>query len=91
MGSDRNMYKSTDHELADFVAKRIINYNLWVIFLALVIEVLFVYFVDDKVLVAIISGAIGLITGALLQERQQVIGFLFGSSRGSKDKDKINK
>lgn len=88
LNSSRDMYKSTDHKMADEIAQRVMKWNLWVVLIALVIEVLFVYFVDDKVLVAVISGAIGLITGALLSERQQVINFFFGSSRGSKDKDK---
>ena len=61
---------------------------IWVVLFAVVIEIIAVIYIDDKVLIAIISGAIGSITTALLQERQQVIGFFFGSSKGSKDKDK---
>tara|TARA_R110002012_G_C11662463_1_gene612351 strand:+ start:1953 stop:2453 length:501 start_codon:yes stop_codon:yes gene_type:complete len=89
--SARNMYSSTDHDLADYVAKRVINYNLWVVLIAIVIEIISVIFIDDKVLIAIISGAIGSATTALLQERQQVISFLFGSSRGSKEKTDLMK
>lgn len=82
----RDMYKSTDHTMADKVAERVINYNLWVVMAALIIEIICVIVIDDKVLIAIISGAVGSITTALLQERQQVINFFFGSSQGSKDK-----
>lgn len=89
--SARNMYSSTDHDLADYVAKRVINYNLWVVLIAIIIEIISVIFIDDKVLIAIISGAIGSATTALLQERQQVISFLFGSSRGSKEKTDLMK
>ena len=89
--SARNMYSSTDHDLADYVAKRVINYNLWVVLMAIVIEIISVIFINDKVLIAIISGAIGSATTALLQERQQVISFLFGSSRGSKEKTDLMK
>ena len=89
--SARNMYSSTDHDLADYVAKRVINYNLWVVLIAIVIEIISVIFINDKVLIAIISGAIGSATTALLQERQQVISFLFGSSRGSKEKTDLMK
>lgn len=87
--SARDMYKETDHDVADFVAKRVINYNLWVVLGAIVIEVFSVIYIDDKVLIAIISGAVGSFTTALLQERQQVINFFFGSSKGSKDKQKF--
>tara|TARA_R110000803_G_scaffold169492_1_gene232514 strand:- start:831 stop:1349 length:519 start_codon:yes stop_codon:yes gene_type:complete len=85
----RDTYEKTDHKIADSIAMRIINYNLWVVLLAVIIEILAVIFIDDKVLIAIISGAIGSITTALLQERQQVINFFFGSSKGSKDKSII--
>ena len=83
----REMYENSDHDMADKIAERVINYNLWVVMAAVIIEILAVIFIDDKVLIAIISGAIGSITTALLQERQTVIGFFFGSSKGSKDKD----
>ena len=43
---------------------------------------------DTEHEMAVISGAIGSVTTALLQERQQVINFFFGSSKGSKSKDK---
>mgnify|MGYP003650234731 CR=1 FL=1 len=85
----RDMYKETDHDVADYVAKRVINYNLWVVLGAIVIEVFSVIYIDDKVLIAIISGAVGSFTTALLQERQQIINFFFGSSKGSKDKQKF--
>ena len=88
----RDMYKVTDHKMADQIAKRIIIYNLWVVILVTMIEIACVIFIDDKVLIAIISAAVGSITTALLQERQQVINFYFGSSAGSKKKtDLINK
>jgi len=89
LANARDMYKSTDHEMADYVAQRVITYNLWVVMAALVIEILCVMYLEDKVLIAIISGAVGGITTALLQERQQVINFFFGSSMGSKSKTKL--
>lgn len=87
--ADRDMYKSTGHEMADEIATRVIKWNLWVVLLAVIIEIGAVLLLDDKVLIAVISGAIGSITTALLQERQQIINFFFGSSRGSKNKDKL--
>lgn len=86
--SARDMYKSTDHQMADKIADRVITWNLWVVMIAILIEIVSVIYIDDKVLIAIISGAIGSVTTALLQERQQVINFFFGSSRGSKSKSK---
>jgi len=83
----RDMYKTTDHLMADKIADRVITYNLWVVMAAIIIEILSVIYIDDKVLIAIISGAIGSVTTALLQERQQIINFFFGSSRGSKEKN----
>lgn len=83
--SARDMYKS-ENKMADEIAKKVISWNLWVVFLAIAVEIATVVLIDDKVLIAIISGAIGGFTTALLQERQQVINFFFGSSVGSKDK-----
>ena len=83
----REMYK-TENAMADQIAKRVIVWNLWIVFLAIVIEILVVIYMEDKTLIAIISSAIGGLTTALLQERQQVINFFFGSSIGSKNKDK---
>lgn len=86
LADSRDMYKTTSHEMADDIARKVIKWNLWVVLLAIIIEVIFVVFVDDKILIAIISGAIGAVTNSLLNERQQIINFFFGSSRGSKDK-----
>lgn len=85
----RTMYSTTGHDMADQIATRVIKWNLWVVLLAVVIEIGFVYFIDDKILIATVSTIIGSITTALLQERQQIINFFFGSSKGSKDKDKL--
>ena len=83
----REMYKE-ENQMADEIAKRVIIWNLWIVFLAIVIEILVVIYMEDKTLIAIISSAIGGLVTALLQERQQVINFFFGSSIGSKNKDK---
>jgi hypothetical protein len=85
--SAREMYKE-ENQMADIIAERVIFWNLWIVFLAIVIEILVVIYMQDKTLIAIISSAIGGLTTALLQERQQVINFFFGSSIGSKNKDK---
>ena len=71
----REMYKA-ENKMADEIAKRVIVWNLWIVFLAIVIEILVVIYMQEKTLIAIISSAIGGLTTALLQERQQVINFL---------------
>lgn len=88
MDSARDMYQDTEHEMADSIADNVIKRNLIFVAVLIVVQVLVVMYVEDKVLIAVISGAIGSVTTALLQERQQVINFFFGSSKGSKSKDK---
>jgi hypothetical protein len=89
--SAREMYKD-ENKMADEIAKRVIVWNLWIVFSAIIIEIFVVIYMEDKTLIAIISSAIGGLVTALLQERQQVINFFFGSSIGSKSKDKqLNK
>jgi cell shape-determining protein MreC len=86
--SARDMYRSTDHEQADRIADNVIKYNLFIVMLMVLIQCLVIMFVDGKV-AAVITGIVGTVTGALLQERNTVINFFFGSSKGSKDKDKF--
>lgn len=85
----RLMYREGKTKMADQIADRVINFNLWVVLISIIIEILSVIYINDKVLIAIISGAIGGVTTALLQERQQVINFFFGSSIGSKEKNNL--
>lgn len=88
MDSSRDMYKETEHEMADSIADNVIKRNLIFVAVLVVVQVGSVIYIDDKVLIAVISSACAGIITALLQERQQVINFFFGSSKGSKDKDK---
>lgn len=74
--------------MADKIADQVIKYNLPVIALLVIVNVLVVhYFKDDASLIAIVSNIIGLAIGKLFSERQAVINFFFGSSIGSKEKD----
>jgi hypothetical protein len=43
---------------------------------------------DEGEVIAIVSNFIGIAMGHLFNERQSVINFFFGSSRGSKLKDR---
>ena len=82
----RGMYKETDHKTADIIAKKVIRWNILIAFAATILLIVCVIYIDDKVLIAIISASLSALSTALMQERQQVINFFFGSSIGSKDK-----
>lgn len=82
----RAMYKETDHAMADGIAKKIIDWNLWILLVLVGIQVMVIMFVDGQV-AAVVTGVVGTITGALINERNTVVNFFFGSSQGSKDKD----
>lgn len=90
----RSMYdKSKD--FADRLADRIMKWNLWGILGLLfinvgVLVVAKVWGIDESV-VLIVGNVVGGIIQALLSERNQVTGFYFGSSLGSKKKDEVNK
>lgn len=86
--SARNMYM-TKSGMADRIASQIINWNLPAIAALVVIEILTIIYMEDKTLIAIISSAVGGVTTALINERLTVIQFFFGSSKGSKDKQKV--
>ena len=83
----REMYKDTDHATADDIAQKVINYNLIIIVLLVVVQVLVVMYVNGQV-AAVVTGVVGTIVGSLINERNTVINFFFGSSKSSKDKDK---
>lgn len=86
----RKMYSSTDHEKSDEIIAHIMTYNLVVVFILVVINIVAVYYLKDEGnIIAIVSNFIGIVVGALLNERQQVANFLFGSSLGSKKKTDI--
>ena len=76
------------HEMADVIAKQIIDRNLPIIAILVAINVSLVYFLKDNAsLIAIASNIIGLAIGNLFNERQAIVNFFFGSSIGSKLKD----
>lgn len=89
--SARDSYK-VHHEQADKVAQSIMAKNLPTIFILVLVNVASVcgakYFNMPGEVLAIISNLIGIVIGQLLAERQSVVGFFFGSSLGSKMKNK---
>jgi hypothetical protein len=85
----RKMYMdSEDTATADFIANKIIKENLIILIALVAIQVGVLVFVEGQV-AAVITGVVGTITGALIQERNTVVNFFFGSSMGSKQKDKL--
>lgn len=84
----RDMYKRSNHERADAIAKRVMNLNPWMIIALVIMNILVVQFMDDGALIAIASNFIGMAMKELMSQMQTVINFFFGSSMGSKNKDK---
>jgi len=83
----RLMYRTTDHQTSDSIADNIITWNLWIMLGLVVVQVCVILFVEGPV-AAVVTGIVGTLTGALINERNTVINFFFGSSQGSKDKSK---
>lgn len=75
-------------DTADKVADQIIKWNLPVIAVLVLVNLLLIHLLkDEATLIAIASNIIGVVIGKLLGERQAIINFFFGSSIGSKEKD----
>lgn len=84
--SARKMYVE-EHDKADSIATKIIDWNLPVIGVLLGIEIAcIIYMREYPEVLAIISAAVGGVTQSLISERQTVVQFFFGSSMGSKKK-----
>ena len=85
----RNMYIK-EHEVADKIATKIIRENLPTIGGLIILNVGAVWLLEGKgEIIAIVSNFIGIAIGHLFNERQSVINFFFGSSKGSKDKSTL--
>jgi hypothetical protein len=88
-GQAHDSYRIKSNQ-ADKIADQIIVYNLPVIALLVLANVVIVHFLkDEATLIAISSQVIGIAIGKLFAERQAIVNFFFGSSMGSKEKDLI--
>ena len=85
--SSRKMYEVHNTQ-ADKIADSIMNFNLLIIAGLVLLEVFAVKLIENASMLALVCNLVGLIVGNLMTERQQVTGFFFGSSMGSKIKDK---
>lgn len=83
--SARGMYKNKSSQ-ADKVAHSIMLWNLPAIIALLLLNGAAVYFIENPAVAVAIGNAIGASISFLWQERQQIVGFFFGSSLGSKKK-----
>lgn len=94
----RAMYKQ-QNDMADYVGKTIIDRNLIYVAGLILVDVILmialpVVFPDSAAISTGVGMSIGTLLGGviqqLLKERQDIVNFLFGSSRGSKNKDVNN-
>lgn len=77
----------TKNEMADTIAKQIIQRNLPIIALLVIINIAVVFYLKEhSSLIAIASNIIGVAIANLFNERQAIVNFFFGSSIGSKQK-----
>ena len=84
--SAREVYK-IHHDNSDKIANSVIRYNLWlVLFLVLADVAAYVFLASNPALLTALSTSTGFVIQSLLKERQDILGFYFGSSIGSKIK-----
>lgn len=87
--TSHSTYNNNNSSMADKIAKQIIERNLPIIAILVTINVSLIHFMQENAaLIAIASSIIGGAVGYLFAERQAVINFFFGSSVGSKEKQK---
>ena len=82
--SARGMYK-TKNAQADKVARSIMLWNLPAIITLLLLNGAAVYFIENPAVAVAIGNAIGASISFLWQERQQIVGFFFGSGLGNQE------
>jgi hypothetical protein len=82
--SARSMYM-VSKEMTDYIAKRIMNWNLPMLLVMIAANIVCVYFFDSVAL-ALISNVIGQVMQQLINERTTLMNFFLGSSNGSKEK-----
>jgi len=82
---DQNPSKKT---MSDRVASTVMRYNLPAIAVLVIIQIACVIIIEDKTLIAVVSTATGGVITSLINERLMLIQYFFGSSHGSKTKEK---
>jgi|GEM_PF-2234136 len=88
MASARKSY-ATNHKQADDIAKSVMRFNVIYVVLVALAQIAAITLTElPDAAVVVIGNVCGWIIKGLLDERIQVCGFYFGSSIGSKTKDK---
>lgn len=82
----RDTYK-IHHDASDRIAFMIMKFNLPLVFLLVLLDVVAcIFLANNAALLTVVSTSTGFVIQSLLKERQDVTGFHFGSSIGSKMK-----
>lgn len=89
VSSAREMYRTTGNKQTDIISNRVMTQNQLYVFLFLAIDAASFVWIDEPAAAAAIGSVCGFCINSLWQERQQVMNFLYGSSLGSKLKDKF--
>jgi hypothetical protein len=74
-------------EMTDWIARRIMNWNLPMLGLLVAANIACVHYFDSVAL-ALVSNVIGMVMQQLINERTTLMNFFLGSSKGSQDKTK---
>lgn len=86
----RDMYAES-RPTTDKIAQRVMRWNVPYVVGLVIVQILVVYFLREHgTLIAIVGNVVGFVVAQLLTERSDIIGFYFGSSEGSKAKDRMN-
>lgn len=78
------------NEMADRIANQVMRWNLLLAMLLVGANVAVAIFLINPAIVAIASSTIGILLAQVIRERGTLMDFFFGSSLGSKIKDKTN-
>ena len=84
----RRMY-GRQHDNADRIARQIMTWNLPAIVALVGANCAAIYLIENPTIAVALGNIIGASVTYLWQERSQVVGFFFGSSMGSKDKQNL--
>ena len=88
LSNARAMY-GQQHQNADRIARQIMTWNLPAIVALVAANCAAVYTIDNPTIAVALGNIIGASITYLWNERSQVVGFFFGSSMGSKDKQEM--
>jgi hypothetical protein len=82
----RDTYK-VHNEASDRIAHGIMQYNIWIVCALVLADVVAcIFLADHAAVLTVVSTSTGFVIQSLLKERQDVTGFFYGSSIGSKMK-----